>query len=457
MSLPVHFDALQIVLGLLVLIGLGVYRLGQRSSRVSRPLASLSSSCEQPAHSTGNGKTRAQDRQHGEWEPVTFDYPQVEVCTDELSTIKPIPYRPFRWGEYHVTMGIRKMSWNEWIEIDQNFVAHHKLREYRIRTRGERLVKTNDTQPGIVASGREAARELVYELAEYLSRRYPDIYRVIRKGKNEKGVFGWYGEAQIQTITVVPLQTTYNLEEEDPMTLSALLIQEDLVIMVEGSDGRYYLQAGAIIIPGSWRLSDKIGMPLDEIHVTGHVPQYQSKLHLSMSRFFRRLPLDKPVVRNNYSFQLVQPPRPGALADPETALDPTELAWCRTVHGDEDRDDFERRHSIVPPPGEAAGKIPMDPHEVFLRSERQTLRRLPRTGAVAFIIRVYQTPVVELAKEPGVPGRLASAVRGWSEDVGQYKGIERYKSILPYLDERHREQAEAGLVKDGDRSSSYPF
>ena len=60
--------------------------------------------------------------------------------------------------------------------------------------------------------------------------------------------------------------------------------------MIEGSDGRYYLQAGAIIIPGeplvgkrrtdqaymcagSWRLSDKIGMPLDEIHVTGHVPQ----------------------------------------------------------------------------------------------------------------------------------------------------------------------------------------
>lgn len=192
---------------------------------------------------------------------------------------------------------------------------------------------------------------------------------------------------------------------------------------------------------GSWRLSDKIGMPLDEIHVTGHVPQCrfahptelgpatylrmlcidQSKLHLSMSRFFRRIPLDKPVVRNNYSFQLVRPaPTTTATttADAEElALDPTELAWCRTIHGAEDRGDFERQQSSVAPPSEHERAV--DPREVFLRSERQTLRRLPRTGAVVFTIRVYQTPVVDLAKEPGVPGRLASAVRGWSEDVAQ--------------------------------------
>lgn len=148
----------------------------------------------------------------------------------------------------------------------------------------------------------------------------------------------------------------------------------------------------------------------------------QSKLHLSMSRFFRRLPLDKPVVRNNYSFQLVRsaPTATTATAEAdaeELALDPTELAWCRSIHGAEDRSDFERQQSSVAPPGNPARAV--DPREVWLRSERQTLRRLPRTGAVVFTIRVYQTPVVDLAAEPGVPGRLASAVRGWSEDVAQ--------------------------------------
>ena len=68
--------------------------------------------------------------------------------------------------------------------------------------------------------------------------------------------------------------------------------------MIEGTDGQYYLQAGAILIPGpslpvcllfllllfyhylvsdmqtgSWRLEDKAGLPLDAIHTSGNVPQ----------------------------------------------------------------------------------------------------------------------------------------------------------------------------------------
>ena len=39
----------------------------------------------------------------------------------------------------------------------------------------------------------------------------------------EKGAYSWYGEGQIQSITVVPLQRTYDIEKEEPMALSALL------------------------------------------------------------------------------------------------------------------------------------------------------------------------------------------------------------------------------------------
>lgn len=28
---------------------------------------------------------------------------------------KPTPYRPFRHGPYHITMGLRNMNWDEWI------------------------------------------------------------------------------------------------------------------------------------------------------------------------------------------------------------------------------------------------------------------------------------------------------------------------------------------------------
>lgn len=91
------------------------------------------------------------------------------------------------------------------------------------------------------------------------------------------------------------------------------------------------------------------------------------------------------------------------------------------------------------------------------RSERQSLQRLPRTGAVVFTIRTYFIPVTDLAKEPFVPGRLASAVRSWGEDVAVYKGRERYQDVLlEYLDGEHRRQVEAGLAVD-EEENKYPY
>ena len=69
-----------------------------------------------------------------------FRYPPIEACPHFLKDIKPIPYRPFRWGSYQcvlislhnlhckksirvdydlgsVTMGISNMPWNDWIEV----------------------------------------------------------------------------------------------------------------------------------------------------------------------------------------------------------------------------------------------------------------------------------------------------------------------------------------------------
>lgn len=34
------------------------------------------------------------------WTPEKFDYPDITPCADALVDIKPILYRPFRWGEY---------------------------------------------------------------------------------------------------------------------------------------------------------------------------------------------------------------------------------------------------------------------------------------------------------------------------------------------------------------------
>lgn len=218
---------------------------------------------------------------------------------------------------------------------------------------------------------------------------------------------------------------------EDPMATSARLIQDDLALMIERPDGDYYLLAGAILLPGFWRLQDKFGMRLSEIHTSGDVPQYREKLEKGMMNFFRRLKPEDPVLRNNYFIQVDD-----------------NLAWSDSI-GPEDSEEVSWNT--------AQKDKAIEQH--FFRSERQSLRRLPRSGAVVFTIRTYFEPITEIVKEPYVPGRLASAIRSWGEDVSRYKGKEKYEGVLlKYLDRKHEEQVAAGLELDKeDDFRSYPF
>ena len=85
------------------------------------------------------------------------------------------------------------------------------------------MVRTLDAHPGIVPSGHSAAREVVHELAEYLVRRYPHSYSVTRHDPSTTTDGGWYGEGQIQTITLKVVGQTLDLDHEDPMTAAAFL------------------------------------------------------------------------------------------------------------------------------------------------------------------------------------------------------------------------------------------
>jgi alpha-1,2-mannosyltransferase len=215
------------------------------------------------------------------------------------------------------------------------------------------------------------------------------------------------------------------------MQLSARLIQDDLAIMFEKEDGQYYLLAGAILLAGFWRLEDKFGMVLSDIHTSADVPGFKAKLEKGMMSFFRRVKPEAPVLRNNYFIQVDD-----------------ELSWSPSI-GSEDSDGIgwytaEKNKAIE--------------HHWF-RSERQSLRRLPRSGGVVFTIRTYFHPVTEICREPYVPGRLASAVRSWGDDVAQYKGRERYGDVLlEYLDQKHEEQVANGLdVEQEEEVRRYPW
>lgn len=233
------------------------------------------------------------------------------------------------------------------------------------------------------------------------------------------------------TATHETFNTTQRPLREDPMATAARLVQDDLALILEHPDGEYYLLAGAILLAGFWRLSDKFGMPLSAIHTSGDVPQFREKLQRGMLNFFRRLKPEEPVLRNNYFIQVDE-----------------DLPWSHSI-GSEDSETVSWN---------TAEKNRAIEHH-FFRSERQSLRRLPRSGAVVFTIRTYFEPITELVKEPYVPGRLVSAIRSWGDDVSRYKGKEKYEEgLLQYLDRKHAEQVADGLEVDKeDEVRSYPY
>ncbi|OKP06398.1 hypothetical protein PENSUB_6388 [Penicillium subrubescens] len=296
-------------------------------------------------------------------------------------------------------------------QLDNHYLKYHADKKKRIEERGEKCY-------GTAPEAMDGAIELLEELCDYLPERYPTMFQ-----KTPTGI--------TNTITHETFNITQRPLPEDPMATAARLIQDDLALMFERPDGEYYLLAGAILLAGFWRLSDKFGMPLSEIHTSGDVPQFREKLQRGMMNFFRRLKPEEPVLRNNYFIQVDD-----------------SLAWSHSI-GSEDAETVSWN---------TADKNKAIEHH-FFRSERQSLRRLPRSGAVVFTIRTYFEPITEIVKEPYVPGRLASAIRSWGDDVSRYKGKEKYAEVLlEYLDRKHEEQVKAGLEVDKeDEARSYPL
>lgn len=371
---------------------------------LTRFLAKGSSKKTTPPQRPGEKKKTKQDpaRVPGQWTPSTFQMPTPPPYPDwSLEATKPLPYRAFRYGpKYNVTMGLRSVPSDDWIQLDNHYPRFHADKARRIAERGPKCCRT---APEAVP----AALELLDELAAYLPARYPTLYR----RTSSSGVLEnlWSGERF--DITARPLA-------EDPIAMCARLVQDDLALMIERPDGQYYLLSGAVLLAGFWRLEDKVGMPLSEIHTSGEVPQYKERLERGMLNFFRRLRCDELYARNNYFVQVDD-----------------DLAWSWSI-GSEDSPHISWN---------TAEKDRAVEHH-FFRSERQSLRRLPRTGAVVFTIRTYFHPITDIAQEDYVPGRLASGIRSWGPDVKKYKGYDKYGEVLlEYLDKEHQKQLDRGL------------
>lgn len=168
-----------------------------------------------------------------------------------------------------------------------------------------------------------------------------------------------------------------------PLDCVGRSIQEDICLLERGPE-EWVLRAAVLCFPSRWRLADKLNRALTDVHAP--TPRYAEVLATRVTSLIDRLG-DRTVWRRNWFVHpdpsLFQPERPRA-GDPVIPTD-----RCATA--------------------------------LFLRSERQTLRRLPGSGWAVFTIRIQQVPLGALLEQRGA--EFNAFVRSADPDLVAHRGI----------------------------------
>ncbi|MCC7273193.1 MAG: DUF3445 domain-containing protein [Alphaproteobacteria bacterium] len=289
-------------------------------------------------------------------------------------------YTPYAEGEAGFQIGLRPLDPHEWIEPDERAAEQFANKARLLSERPGDVVATTP--------GSEAAQgELLTLLSQYLARQYPELYR--RDGS---------------IVHVGPAAWDVDLGDGALAAIdrAGRLVQEDLCLM-QMQGGRHVLTAASLCAPSVWRLSEKIGRPLGGVHEP--VPGFAAMMEARVERIFSHLKVDAPVWRLNWSV-MSEP----TLFLPETVHDRTE----------------QRLAGLV---AQTAGD------KLFLRVERQTLRRLPVTGAIVFTIKTYIDPLRAISERPDLMRGLRQAITAMPEEMAGYKAMAPIRdAVIGWLD-----------------------
>lgn len=290
------------------------------------------------------------------------------------------PYSPFEPGPHRMQLGLVSQPPEDLIEIDARYSPDMAERRALFDTRRADVL-------GAVPGTASAHREVLDRLAILLPARFPDW-------------FARDGQQLHNRLT----DETWDLADlpHDPLEVAARLVQDDLCL-IDVATGAPVLAAAALCAPSRWRLHEKLGRPLAEVHAP--VPLYADTLSKPVDRFMRHLGHGKLTRRLNWSmtddpalFQLTGKHRDG--------LDP----------------------SITPD---------TVPDRLHLRVERQTLSRLPLTGMVLFTIRVHSTPIAQAVPDPATAARLRDALLALPDAMATYKSLPVFRdALLAWLQRR---------------------
>ena len=286
------------------------------------------------------------------------------------TAVKAFAHTPWDGSHPLFRIGIAPLGDDNWLEVDGALGAYLAEKDALLRDRRDDVLR--------LGKETEAAQQEALDLiAGHLAAHHADTHR--------------------RTDSLVEIAGTGTVDLTDA-AMSALerasrLVQEDLVLMMPSEEG-WRLAAGCVCFPSSWLLPEKFGKPLHAVH--SPVPGFGTGTRNAtlIDRIFDHLKPELPVVRYNWS------------VNPDAEL----------FHGERNEE-----------------KISPEDTQPQLRIERQTLSKLPQTGAILFTIRIHLDPLAALDHHAD-RARLA---RGFIESLQElddaqcgYKGLTQMRDEL---------------------------
>ncbi len=251
---------------------------------------------------------------------------------------KRLPFAPWADPRTRRLPGIQPMAPGDWLRVDEAHAGQMAERDRLIAAR-----------PNAVHALMESARPAAEELLDRVLVETEALPGYRREGTRMRRPDG----VEVELDRGAPLLTLGRLVQEDFCLLQRLDDAE------EAGAGEHVLTGAILCFPASWSLDEKFGRPLIGIH--HNVPVYDADIARRVQRLF-------------------------------DAIRPEQGLWRANAFRYADAALHHPLREAAPRP-KVAGVAP------YLRSERQCLLRLPRSGAVVFSIHTYVLRLADLAPE----------------------------------------------------------
>lgn len=281
-------------------------------------------------------------------------------------------YQPYAAGPFRWRLGLRPLDLDHWIQIGPDHVEE-MARKRRVLTEHPNTVLA--WLPDVAVE----AAEVLDTLVAHLTKRWPT----------------WFA-ADAETVHSRLTGEAWRRDELHPLDLAGRLVPEDLVLMVE-RDGELVFGGGSVCFPNRWDLRSKLGKRLTEVHAP--VARLNEQLAAPIESFFARLRPERSYWR---------------------------LGWG-VLDTDERYQPLDGTAPPSPPLPEPGDPTAAD--RLYVRVERETLRRFSRTRCVLFTIRTYLRPLRHLEGRLEDAARLAAALAALPADVAAYKQVTELSEV----------------------------